>query len=369
MPIDEVNITNYRRFRDYRLTGLKQVNLLVGESGAGKSSLLEAVCLLYTGGDFQFIDEICRHRGELGYARLPGPEGQKARPDLRHLFPGHLLDGDMKTSISAGERGSLTIAFESTGTIPSELIGSLAQLQWTASNSLRFRFTGVGASELIAALSGSIAIATARRALDGHASALRARETPRILFLRPTAFLSPVVLDLAWNSLVQRKMERQVASAIRAVNENVEDVILASITGFPTNGAPPLQVGLKGEDRVPIGSLGDAATRLACLAIALEGSRGGTLFVDEIETSMHHTVQEAMWRSVLERVGSDSVETSVFATTHSLECVHALGRVCADRPDWRSMVSIQRIDPNLNHSVPFTDEEVVSISASSIEVR
>lgn len=49
MVLDRISLTTFRNHRDTRLDGARQFNLLVGENGAGKTNVLEALSLLAPG--------------------------------------------------------------------------------------------------------------------------------------------------------------------------------------------------------------------------------------------------------------------------------------------------------------------------------
>jgi DNA replication and repair protein RecF len=49
VPVDRILLTNFRNHRDSRIAGTAQFNLLVGENGAGKTNVLEALSLLAPG--------------------------------------------------------------------------------------------------------------------------------------------------------------------------------------------------------------------------------------------------------------------------------------------------------------------------------
>ena len=55
--------------------------------------------------------------------------------------------------------------------------------------------------------------------------------------------------------------------------------------------------------------------RLLALSLSLIRTEQGILLVDEIDTGLHWTVMEEMWRLVVETARRSSVQ--VFATTHS----------------------------------------------------
>ena len=48
--LQTLKLGGYRRFESFELTHLRPVNLLVGMNGCGKTSILEAVELLVSGG-------------------------------------------------------------------------------------------------------------------------------------------------------------------------------------------------------------------------------------------------------------------------------------------------------------------------------
>jgi len=58
--INEIKIENYKCFKNFQLTNLKQLNIIVGENGVGKSALLEyikdLVCLEYANNLDEFIN-------------------------------------------------------------------------------------------------------------------------------------------------------------------------------------------------------------------------------------------------------------------------------------------------------------------------
>ena len=60
-----LELSRYRRFESYRLGGLMRVNLLVGMNNCGKTSILEAVELLVSGGSLSALQESAVRHGEI----------------------------------------------------------------------------------------------------------------------------------------------------------------------------------------------------------------------------------------------------------------------------------------------------------------
>ena len=117
-------------------------------------------------------------------------------------------------------------------------------------------------------------------------------------------------------------------------------------------------------DRIPIGSLGDGMWRMLGLALAISNADGGVLLVDEIDTGLHHTVMEDMWRMVSERAAALSVQ--VFATTHSRDCYESLAAIAESGAGG---VTIQRIERSRGEAVSFIDRAIVAAAERNIEVR
>ena len=106
--------------------------------------------------------------------------------------------------------------------------------------------------------------------------------------------------------------------------------------------------------------------RMLGLALALANAKGGILLVDEIDTGLHYSVMEDMWRMVSERAAA--LDAQVFATTHSRDCYESLAAVV--RPGSISTtVTIQRIDAQRERAVRFSNDDIVAAAERGIEVR
>ena len=83
-------IRGFRAFESYRLTNLARVNLVVGRNNCGKTSVLEAIELLVSGGHPAVFYDSALRRGEMG---VPSSRRVRDRPtDVSHVFFGHKFD-------------------------------------------------------------------------------------------------------------------------------------------------------------------------------------------------------------------------------------------------------------------------------------
>ena len=170
-----------------------------------------------------------------------------------------------------------------------------------------------------------------------------------------------------FDQVVLTENEEEVTQALRILDPDIERI--ATVTGDRRSfgGDVPGGVFLKlagAAGRVPIGSMGDGTWRMLGLALSLANARGGVLLVDEIDTGLHYSVMEDMWRMIGEQAAALSVQ--VFATTHSRDCYESLGAVVeSDVGD----VTIQRIDRSRGKAVSITNQAIVAAAERDVEVR
>lgn len=107
--------------------------------------------------------------------------------------------------------------------------------------------------------------------------------------------------------------------------------------------------------------------RLLALRLAFVGTADGFLLVDEIDTGLHWTVMEDMWRFVVEVARRNRVQ--VFATTHSYDCIRGLGALIRSRPDLADQVCIQKVDTSLDTAVCLRGDQIKVAVEQDIEVR
>lgn len=152
---------------------------------------------------------------------------------------------------------------------------------------------------------------------------------------------------------------------MKIVEPNMERL---AFTTRDTSGPGAAFVKFVGEDqRVPLGSLGDGTRRLLALAILLARATGGVLLVDEIDTGLHYTTLESMWRFVVET--ARRLDVQVFATTHSGDCVRALAWLQSDDPDLASEVSVHRVEKGVDAAVLYSAAEIETAARHHIDVR
>ena len=175
-----------------------------------------------------------------------------------------------------------------------------------------------------------------------------------------------------FENVVLTPEEELVTDAMRIIEPSIERIAssgserLRSASRYATRGG--ILVRCKGiNDRIPIGSMGDGIWRMLGLALHLVQSENGILLIDEIDTGLHHTVMERLWRLIYE--ASKNYNIQILATTHSHDCYQALATICREDVFAGSDVTIQRIERGRERAVAYTEQEIIAAAERDIEVR
>lgn len=365
----EIHIEGFRALSKFRLTDLGRINLLVGTNNCGKTSVLEAIEALVWRGDFSALVRSARRRGELVW------EESESRPsdeevDICHLFHGHVIehgsnfsirglnDSQSETFTASILEGSMDLAdrqaqlhLDRVEELPSPLT---LTLDWNGQIEFKRPFP--------ISRRGGVPLDYIVRASRRPTSASQAR-------LITTSSMTSDEVTRLFDEIVLTEEENSVVRAIQVIDPSIERV--ATIGRGPRRYVGVARGGfgvkLTGVDqRVPIGSMGDGIWRMLGLAVALVHSENGVLLVDEIDTGLHYTVMEDMWRLVAQTAARLNLQ--VFATTHSRDCFESLASVLEDG-QIDSSVTIQRLERGSDAAVPYARDEIVAAASRNLEVR
>ena len=369
--IHSLTIDGYRGFSHFEMPGLRRINLLVGRNNGGKTSVLEMLNLLVSGGDPGALFRIVSRRGERVYTDQPSsrPEGEY---EISHLFHGHNLNPGAHFSVSAKNQHpprSVRCAFSE----PSK------------EDQHRLLSEGGEAPNIppyVLELSGNpkppVAVIplTRRASLRGEIlDPIRRRHRTAFWDAGFTHFISTESLTFdtlaaMWNQIALTEAQSRVLQALRSIEPKVE-AIAPLITAEPYyfyGGRGGFIVKLAEiTNPIPIGSFGDGTWRILALSIALSRAKDGVLMVDEIDTGLHYSVMESMWKLVAETSRTQNIQ--VFATAHSYDCVNSLAAICDKNIEREDLVTIQRIDARERKAVPYYEDEMKIAATRHIEMR
>ena len=330
--LNVLTLRGYRSFCDYRMTDLAPVNLLVGKNNCGKTSILEAIELLFSG-DPSALRESALRRTELTEHGV----------DISHVFYGHVSAPGTSFELSCPEDGrQLTATMLSPADAPESAVSSHARLLKIAHGERQPLRLPVDENGVLSNVSFPKVPPRATRFLDCH----------------------PRSMHPIWNRVLAEGRGTEVVEALQLLEPEIDEVV------YPTGGSPrrSIELGYRDSDRrLPIGSYGDGMMRLLALSLTLLATAGGCVLIDEIDTGLHWTVMEDMWRLVVETARRSHVQ--VFATTHSYDCVRGLGSLVRSRPNLADDLAIHKMHRSLAQSVCIPGTEIAVAVEQDIEVR
>ena len=353
---DRFEITNFRPFRHLELQGLKQVNLLVGLNNCGKTSLLEALALL---ADPASLIALARRRDEVVLAseEVESRRDLEEAVDLSYLFHGYLpKQGEFELKGVGPEVHRLNARVQATR-------GALI-LQLDGREPMDLEL-----SEELTLPVQPWELRNGSRRPARHAFPDRGETSVPWQLIEPGGYSSQKLIN-QWGAVVLTAHEELVVEAVRLIDPTITRIAYVPEGRIASSASAKAGFWIlrEGQPRVPLGNLGDGIWRLLMIALSLQSASRGILLIDEIDSGLHYTVLERLWRLVLTTAAR--LDVQVFATTHSDDCWKALARVLeAEAGALDDKVSLQRLELGRPNTVVFPGEMIRIANQNQIEVR
>lgn len=335
--IKNFKIKNYKNFKDLSIDNLGQFNLLVGNNNTGKSNVLEAILLYINNFDLNSWRLVLQNRNEDTTCFYT--EGQTEDDMINAIAPLCIdrnsnifraptdnsivlgTDNDylqislthvVSKSIQLGQHTITKIVPYSENSISSNMETIRTAIISKTSRSDRTTFKSIS-----------------RRTLETIKSFLwlDRGNLAKGVFVSPTpknpiVFLACKAIDAnlfekSWSKISMTPMESEFSNILQLVYPNVDKVNLLKM---PDGRNVPF-VALRNGVRMPLSELGDGMTHIANILIALISAQNGILLLDEVESGLHYTTLQTIWKSIFDIATRLNVQ--VIATTHSVDCIKA----------------------------------------------
>lgn len=395
--LTNLRIKNFRMLEDFEIPKLGRVNLIVGKNNCGKSTVLEAL-RIYAGRAYPGLLQniLLEHDEFLSTARTDGiDEDELGWLAVKHLFPHREFPREDNKPIEIMSDSKILLRFEH--------LFYYVRTEETKDedDNLIQRRTRELVSKSAPSDNRDQPLRSAVRVNFGESSSRSEwldldEESPRRFSPRPyrtwrisdelplircshipTQFVPPEVLADLWDATTLSPNEALVLQALQIIEPEVQGLAFVkdpnAIPRSPrARDARVAIVKLKSEEMpVALNSMGDGMLRILQLILAVFPARGGMLLIDEFENGLHYSVQEEVWKMIF--MLAKELDIQVFATTHSLDCIHSFTKVALDSPDNGVLFKMSRSKLTSDHgkiiATVYDEEALKTVTASDLEVR
>ena len=301
--LKNVQLKNFRGFKDTAIGPLKRVNLIVGQNNTGKTGLLEALALLLT----------------------DPPQKAGNLPQLFRSAGGDYTENFWKW-----------ICYNKDTRNPVEIKGKFDSLPefgvWLGPNP--GTSTPMGASSPAGSLGNMRLFTTGQRD--------RALLKVSVFSTHPT---NPRQDAIDYNRVVLLRKKSQVEALLKKVEPRLQ-----SIETLQTGSEPLLYADVGLTEMIPITQMGQGFSRLLDIYSEIVAAEAKVLLIDEIENGLHHSVLATIWRGLF--TAAEEVGVQIFATTHSWECVLAADAAAREETEYDlNLIRLDRVGDNIKATI------------------
>jgi AAA15 family ATPase/GTPase len=324
-----LHVENFKGIREMTLEGLGMVNVFVGGNNVGKTSVLQALAINnnYSSSALLFPDPSIFLKQSMIHSTVEGkdygkvPYAHLSNINWNYLIFRSNINFNIEDSIYKkwGRFASTKITTHKTTEVKNTEYSISPTFSSKYLEEVRVRvfeeFNQPSESEPLTLISMYDVLpddkTNTQMCVDTHMQKINYL-TSNPLFWQS---LAPKIFALA-NRWGKKKL---ILSQVSKIEKKINDIV------YDENG--DLMITLEDfEQPIPLVNMGEGFIKLLGIAGILtflpKSNKGQTLFIDEIENGFHYSVQEDMWRMVLEAAKNDG--TQFFFTTHSYEVLESL---------------------------------------------
>ena len=290
--IENLEIRNFKCFKELSIAKFGQVNLIGGKNNVGKTAFLEAV-ELFVSSDKAYdlavsVYKILRRRQDINISK-----------DIELDF---IYDNGLEIKISSSSKTCiLELSFEvinilGDGILPTDVF-KVSVNDDTHEN---------------------IPIAFLSR--NREAISVRMKDRKTNLSYIPSSKVDEQDIAIAYGKLIELKREDFLNGSLNSFDSSI-----MKLKPIPIQGGNVVKLETKQNGLILLSSLGEGINRYIAILCAIWASKDGVLLIDEIENGIHYTNYKKLWQIIFK--ASVEANCQIFITTHSKECISAFNDV------------------------------------------
>ncbi len=324
--LQTLKIQNFKNIKNLDFPDLATINLITGKNNTSKTTLLEAIAILASNADFEFIYSILRERGELFHTDKETRQINNIK-SLGSLFHNRNINVDELNAIFIGNEVDYLrfefIEYEDTiEKIKDKDKNLVARKYRRRVINIDTDFDSLLGLEL--QLKNRKFILSISEIEDYRFRNLGLTDAKKnFQFIKPT-FQENDFNATLWDKITLSEKEEYVIEALKIIEPNLEKIAFVKDENSKDDRKATAKI--KGlSERVALKSMGDGINRMLAIVLGLVNSENGYCLIDEFENGLHYSVQEKLWEIVFKLATKLNVQ--VFATTHSNDCINSFSEV------------------------------------------
>lgn len=344
MILKSFNIKNFRRFTDLELNNLKQVNVIVGNNGIGKTSLLDALFLL-----------LARKNQNCSY-RVQNFRGMTVNTDsdFKYLFKDFKFNNEIYLSGELFENNKLIDlaikpVFKYTKLVNDGINNNITLEQQEELVAIEYIFKDLNGQPFKQKFSIQAPVPLFPHKVEYQGS----------YFHTSCMFINNVCA--IFDNVVKDNKEKYIVEILNKIDNRIQDIKMGANNTILIN--------MKGiQEAVPFYVIGGGIQKIILILANIISHKNGFLLIDELENGLHYTSLKVLLQAIF--IACKMYNVQLFITTHSKETIDSLIKVSDDN-DFKDIVNITRLDYKNDkyYATAYTDEMLDTVYEENVEIR
>lgn len=360
----ELSIKNYKCLDNFSISGVQQVNLFTGRNNTGKSTVLEALFLLFSGGDLDAFSKVVKLRDV-----FINTENLDNIAFFSLFVKNHIVsfDKSLSTHISFGK---YDISFGFHYFSKSRKVGDQQEQcfnvvsyngDYPEDSSLCFKVKFKDTYNLYNLGSN----------LFQEVKII----TPLIseFYIDKVHFIAAKSLDmqevsLLWDKIIYTSKEDFVIDALKLIEPKITRLsFVQDQFSIQPNLRVPV-VKLEGSEKPHLlSAMGDGINRILGIILVLVNAQDGVVCMDEFENGLHYAVQAQLWQIIFKIANKLNIQ--IFASTYSNDTITSFAQVLEQNKDYQgSLYRMHKKKEEIKANL-FTQQELKEAALQGINLR
>jgi len=311
--IRNIEIKNFKLFKDFKAEGFGRVNLIGGKNNVGKTAFMEAVCI-----------------------------------NVSSIATSNLL---FSLTMIERNRDRLNITENEVNII--NLLREYKSFEIKGTHKVNYHFNDSSINKSL------LLIIDEKEEEINFSAKIVFNKNEHIVFIDNSGFTNYELKEV-YSAVQFQDKDNVINDYLKKFDEN--------ILQFKMINDKPYIKQKKDNDYYALNKFGDGLKQYISIISSLYATKNSFLFIDEIENGIHYTNLDKLWEIILTISKQQNVQ--VFATTHSKECIESYARVAKKLGDEEiTFIELGRNDDNQITSIVYDFESVIDQIDQHQEIR